>query len=111
MTTKAKKSTTKAKNTTAVPKDTKHALVCANGEQCFWTTDGKIISNIVELSDALETMTGDVFTHHVTKEKNDFANWIESVLNDRELAKNLRTAKKPNTARAIIVRRLKVYNF
>lgn len=102
-TTKIKKSGVK------VSKSTKRALVCANGEQCFWTTDGKVIANLVELRDTLEAMTDEVFKHHVTKEKNDFATWIGDILEDAELAKSIRVAKKPNTARALIVKRLKHY--
>ncbi len=91
-------------------KASKRALVCANGEQCFWTTDGKIIANLVELRDTLAGMSGDVFTHHVTKQKNDFAEWIGSVLEDPELAKNIRGAQKPHTARLVVVQRLREYD-
>lgn len=87
----------------------KKALICANGEQCFWTTDGEILSNLVELRDALERMSTEVFSYHVTKDKNDFADWIGEVLADHELAKSIRTAKKPSTARTVVVRRLKLY--
>ncbi len=91
-------------------KNTKRTLVCAPNEQCFWTTDGKIIANLTELRDTLASMADDVFRHHVTKDRNDFATWIESVLQDPELAISIKSAKKPNTARAIVVRRLKEYS-
>lgn len=88
----------------------KRVLVCAQGEQCFWTTDGKIIANLVELRDALNTMADEVFQYHVTKQKNDFADWIEYVLGDAELAGKLRSAKKSTSARTFVVTRLKKYD-
>ena len=77
---------------TVAKKGVKHPLAHAVGEQCFWTTDGRVISNLIELQQALGDMADEVFVHHVTKEKNDFADWIENVLGDVELAKNFRTA-------------------
>jgi len=91
-------------------KDAKRVLVCANGEQCFWTTDGTIISNLVELRDALETMADAVFDYHVSNKKNDFADWIQYVLGDTELAGKFRKTKKASTARTVIVSRLKIYD-
>ena len=91
-------------------KKEKHILICAQGEQCFWTTDGTVIANLVELEDALSCMADEVFSHHVHAERNDFANWIADILQDGELAESLRIAKKPSTAHTIIVRRLKQYD-
>lgn len=103
--TSAKKSTKKVAST-----GTKRTLVCASGEQCFWTTDGAIISNLVELERTLGTMAEDVFMHHANRERNDFANWITDILHDSELAESFRSAKKPHTARVIVARRLKLYD-
>jgi hypothetical protein len=88
----------------------KPVLVCAPGEQCFWTTDGRILSNLVELKDALASMTDDVFAYHVSKERNDFADWIEHVLGDAELATAFRKSKKLNTAHDVVVTRLRIYS-
>lgn len=96
----AKKATAKAKP----------ALVCAPGEQCFWTTDGRILANLVDLRDALASMTDDVFAYHVSKERNDFADWIEQVLEDAELAATFRKSKKVNTAHDVVVTRLRIYS-
>jgi hypothetical protein len=106
MITKIKKSVTKKSTAKG---SGKRALVCANSEQCFWTTDGKVLKNLVELRDSLAHMTDKVFAHHVTKNKNDFADWINHVLQDGELAVSLRSAKTPKTAHALVLRRLKVY--
>lgn len=104
--------TSKAKKT-VVQRDhakAKRVLVCAQGEQCFWTTDGKIVANLVELRDTLTKMGDAVFSHHVTKDKNDFADWVEFVLGDAELAVKLRGAKKATSARTVVVSRLKIYD-
>jgi hypothetical protein len=104
----AKKPTKRSVKKTAKKKkkDLKHA----SSEQSFWVNDGTVIANLIELSDALDAMNQEVFGYHVTKEKNDFADWIEHVLDDIELATKVRKSKKPNTARKVIVSRLRVYS-
>ncbi|MCF7815640.1 MAG: hypothetical protein K9M10_01795 [Candidatus Pacebacteria bacterium] len=91
-------------------KKAKRVLVCAGGEQCFWTTDGTIVSNLVELKSLFDTMDEAVFGNHVTSEKNDFADWVEFVLGDTELAASLRKVKKQSAARTVVVTRLKIYD-
>lgn len=91
-------------------KKSKKDLVHANSDQCFWVTDGTVIANLCELSEALDAMSEDIFGYHVTKEKNDFADWIEHVLEDAELATKIRKSKKPNTARKVVVSRLRIYS-
>lgn len=107
--TSAKKTVAKATTKKTGGKE-KHALVCAPGEQCFWLTDGRVLANLVELRDALASMSDDVFTYHVTKERNDFADWIDQVLLDPELASAFRKSKKANTARDVVVSRLRIYS-
>lgn len=112
--TKASTKTAKAPSKPAAKKVNvkgKKELVTAPCEQCFWVTDGRVLSNLVELRDALASMSDDVFMYHVTKERNDFADWIEHVLNDSELASVFRKSKKSNTARDVVVSRLRIYTF
>ena len=120
----AKKNTKKTTKTTATksaPKKTStkkatkkkivHALVCAEGEECFWTTNGDVLENLAELRLAFGSMADEVFLHHVTSEKNDFADWVESVLGDAECANALRRASKPRAAETVVVRYLKKYHY
>lgn len=111
--TKGETKVSKATPKSAVKKSSttrgKRPLTQAPCEQCFWVTDGRVLSNLIELRDALASMTDDVFMYHVTKERNDFANWIEYVLEDAELAASFRKSKKPNTARDVVVSRLRIY--
>ncbi len=90
-------------------KSPKRVLARAEGAQCFWVNDGAILADLVEFSNALEKMTTDTFEYHVTGSRNDFADWVEFVLGDTELALALRDAMKPRGARSIVVRRLKIY--
>lgn len=55
-------------------------------------------------------MQAEVFSHHVTKERNDFAEWVEHVLADAACAAALRKAKKPAAAKTIVIRFVKKYN-
>lgn len=86
------------------------ALVCAAEGECFWTTDGAILENIHDLHMAFGSMDDEVFLHHVTKEKNDFADWVEYVLQDLECAAELRKTKKLSQAEKVLLKHLNLYN-
>lgn len=107
---KSAKSTTTPRGTSKKTAATGRALVCADTGECFWTTDGQVLKDLAELRDALKAMHDEVFRYHVTKEKNDFADWVEEVLADAECAAALRKARKPQTARTVVVRHLRSYN-
>jgi hypothetical protein len=64
-----------------------------NPENCFVLCDGRIIKDYLELARILETLNDDVFCYHVTNEKNDFANWINDIFKEEELATDLRLVK------------------
>lgn len=107
----AKKSTKKTtkKSSKKVPQKMR-ALVCVAGEECFWTTDGDVLGDLQQLEIAFGSMDEEVFLHHVTKEKNDFADWVEHVLEDAACAADLRRSKKPASARTVVKRHLRLYN-
>ena len=56
-------------------------------ETCFWINNGAIIKNIDELTEALKSIDKEKFKHHANKEKNDFAKWVDEVVQDNGLAK------------------------
>ena len=114
--TKLKTNNSGQKKTTAAPKKTtaKHpkdfrALVCAVDGECFWTTDGKILQNLADLELAFGSMDDEVFLHHVTNDKNDFADWVEFVLQDISCAQALRKAKKLTQAQKAVAQQLRFY--
>ncbi len=105
-----KKTTKKKVAKKAASKKHVRALVCAEGEACFWTTDGAVLGDLQQLEVAFGSMDDEVFLHHVTKEKNDFADWVEHVLNDAACAADLRRSKKPKSALATVRKHLKSYD-
>lgn len=68
---------------------TKHTLVNAPDECCFWTCDGRVLRNLHDLHHALQEMSEETFCYHVNKEKNDLAKWVRQVLQDSQLAKDI----------------------
>lgn len=83
----------------------KPALVVAQGEECFWSHDGKILASHRDLKAALETMSPESYKHHTDK-RNDFANWVELVLLDKACAGDLRKAKTQKAAIAVMTKKL-----
>lgn len=75
-------------------------------ENYFWLNNGSQIRNLYELSKALENMPEELFNHHVTGEKNDFAVWIDSVVGDKELANRVLAAKTSRVMSIHINRRI-----
>jgi hypothetical protein len=76
-------------------------------ENEFVLLGGGRIKNIVELGRELKQMSDDVFMHHVTQDKNDFANWIENCVKDERLGILARTTKDKHRMAAIVERRIK----
>jgi len=109
---KAAKKTIKASASKASKKKITEfkALVCAYDGECFWSRDGQILSNLSDLSFAIGSMDDEVFLHHVTDEKNDFADWVEHVLQDQECAQALRAAQKKTQAKKIVELHLRNYS-
>ncbi len=58
-------------------------------EQAFVCRNGRVLKNLHELANALVSMDDGTFSHHVTKEKNDFSSWIQGVFQDEKLAKQI----------------------
>ena len=73
----------------------------------FYLTDGRRLKNINELAMALKDMSADIFHHHVNKDKNDFANWINDVIGSKNLAKKLSNVKNKKKYTQIINNQIK----
>ncbi|PIZ53116.1 hypothetical protein COY26_02755 [Candidatus Woesearchaeota archaeon CG_4_10_14_0_2_um_filter_33_10] len=67
---------------------------------------GTSIKNLQELAEALEIMDNDAFKHHVTKEKNDFSNWVKDIIEDVELSNDLLKAKTRKKAFETVSQRI-----
>ncbi len=74
-------------------------------EKAFWVNNGQVLRSIIELANAAKKLTDQQFIHHVNKAKNDFAKWVDEVVKDSELARELRRIKtKDDLANAVTAR-------
>lgn len=80
--------------------------VVASPEQAFWVCDGTVLHSLTDLADAFADMSKATYTHHVTKDKHDFANWVELVLHDAATADALRSAKTVTAAKRAVSTRV-----
>lgn len=55
----------------------------------FYLNNGREVTNLVELALVLHSIEDSVYAHHVTNERNDFANWVTHCMGDEKLAKRL----------------------
>ena len=62
-------------------------------QKYFVLKDGTVIKNLFELSKALDKMPDATFKHHVSENRNDFANWVREVVKDMSLADKMASAK------------------
>jgi hypothetical protein len=89
-------------NPKCVKLNIKKAIPRVLESEAFRVFDGKKIHSIQDLITALERMEHSVFRIHVNSKKNDFAQWIRFVLNDKKLARLLRwTTTKETTIQKI----------
>jgi hypothetical protein len=84
----------------------KNILGSVPDEKNFWVNDGRVLRNLKDLSVALVDMDEDTFKHHVNKEKNDFKNWINDVIGDNKLAKDISKTKNQKVMENKINRRI-----
>jgi len=79
------------------------------GEQCFWCFDGQVLASFLDLKHALSRMSRETYMYHVTNDKNDFADWVESVLCDKKCADGLRKIKTQKSALSCVEKCLGLY--
>ena len=65
--------------------------IISDSSKYFYGSDGTIIRSIKELISALMIMNENTFNNHVNSIRNDFANWINEVFNQPELANKMRS--------------------
>ena len=65
----------------------------APDDKTFLLENGLKLHSIKDLYNLLDKISDDIFYKHVTSEKNDFANWVEHVFDEKELAEKIRHAK------------------
>jgi len=71
-------------------------------DKVFWFPNGRTVKNLDELAAALREVSEEIFRHHISKDKNDFSNWVRDVIGDVTLADQLRkAATQAATARTV----------
>ena len=58
-------------------------------DKAFWCCDSRVIRNMRELEDALAAMADESFAYHSNVEKSDFGTWVNDVIGDAKLARDL----------------------
>jgi hypothetical protein len=71
-------------------------------EKAFWINNGPVVHSLKELASVIQTLTPQQFAHHVTKERNDFAKWIQDVIGDRHLAKRVKSLKNKDAVAGVV---------
>lgn len=102
--TRSRSITKKAKNQSAV------TLPVATAAKAFWVCNGEVLHTAADLASVLQSMDDNTFAYHVSKEKNDFATWVEEVLGEEECAATLRRAQTKRSCRAAVLKCLRNYN-
>jgi hypothetical protein len=87
----------------------KKPLIISDNEQSFWMVDGQILNSLAALESVFAEMEKSIFEHHVGKDKNDFAEWVETVLGDKDCAVALKKAKTSKAAKTVVSKSLKSY--
>ncbi|MEM4755894.1 MAG: hypothetical protein QW594_02065 [Candidatus Woesearchaeota archaeon] len=72
----------------------------------FFVVNGFLLRNLRDLREALAGISPEVFAHHVTAQRNDFANWIEDIIGDKELAAALRKTKDQKKMQVLVKNRI-----
>lgn len=99
-----KKSTAKKSATPRTRK--KKVFTPVAPSQAFHLADGNQLLHYIELADALAEMEEHVLAHHVGEGRHDFANWIEEVFQDKELAASIQSLTSRQEIRLAIYRHL-----
>jgi hypothetical protein len=88
--------------------DTQHnTLVHAHPHHSFKLNNTSIeLHNLQELADALDIMTQETFSHHVSETKNDFAVWLHDILGETELSQQIRGVQDKQKMAEIVKTRL-----
>ncbi|MBN1175853.1 hypothetical protein JXA48_04380 [Candidatus Woesearchaeota archaeon] len=75
-------------------------------ENFFVLADGRRVDHYVTLAHLLEEMEEDIVRHHVNELRHDFANWIQGVFSEEDLAKKIAVVHDPEKMRLIIYRHI-----
>ncbi len=75
----------------------------------FWVNHGPPVKDLFELFNILSVINEEQFRHHVNEFKNDFAEWVEYVLEDKETAGKIKKTKTASAMAKVVGNSLKGY--
>ncbi|MBI2549784.1 hypothetical protein HYV83_01220 [Candidatus Woesearchaeota archaeon] len=76
-------------------------------ELALWLSNGATVRSLNELAAALKKLGAKDYKEHVNKERNELADWVQDILNDDSLARQLRRAKTKVQAAQAVEREMK----
>jgi len=91
---------------TGTKQEAKRLLSNVPEEYIFWCHDGRVLRNLKELGDAMNTMADETYAFHANAERNDFANWVRDIIKDKRLRQDLQKAPGREQAAQIIASRI-----
>ncbi len=86
--------------------DAEKRLARVPDDYVFWTHDGSVFHDMQELADGLNKMSDETFAYHSNAEKKDFSNWVNDILGDDKLARDLAKAKDRTQAGKFVTERM-----
>lgn len=79
------------------------AQIAGLAKHPFELHEGGVVRSVDELARACSSMSQDVFSHHVTDQRNDFALWVENSVGDAQLAQRVESTSTPQQLRAVLL--------
>jgi predicted Zn-dependent protease len=81
------------------------SLAKAPEDKVFWSNDGRILTDMKDLMEALANMSDQNFAYHSNALKKDFSNWVRDILEDEKLAEDLEKAANREQAATVVEER------
>ena len=79
-------------------------LSSVDHNKAFYLTNGTHVHDLMQLADEVHHMDQSTFASHVNGQKHDFANWVNEVFEQPDLAKKLSSATTPHNVEIILLR-------
>jgi hypothetical protein len=94
------------KNFSKSPEEIKQELLekKAPDGKTFRLEDGEELKSLQDLLNSIEKMPDNIFANHVTKERNDFADWTKNVFEIGDTADKIRNAKTKNELKEVLMK-------
>lgn len=101
-----KKAVKKVKQAKTKKPKQKRKIKNAKPKHYFILLDGRPLRSLLDLVEAMDEMTDEIFYHHVNDFRNDFATWTREVFEEIELAEKLSKVKDKQKHQVEILRHM-----